>query len=53
MRITRHSSVLAAASAALILVLALGVTLMDWNLLKRPIERIASVELGRETGRQG
>jgi len=47
MRITRLSSVLAAASGALILVLALGLTLMDWNLFKRPIERIASVELGR------
>jgi len=47
MRITRLSSVLAAASGALILVLALGLTLMDWNLFKRPIERIASVRLGR------
>jgi uncharacterized protein involved in outer membrane biogenesis len=47
MRITRLSSVLAAASGALILVLALGLTLMDWNLFKRPIERIVSVELGR------
>ena len=45
MRITARSAVLAAGAS--ILVLALGLTFMDWNLFKRPIERIASAELGR------
>lgn len=34
--------------AALVLLLILGLTFMDWNLLKHPIERLASASSGRE-----
>lgn len=47
MRVRSPLLIAAISAVVLVLVVVLGLTFMDWNLLKGPIERTASVRFGR------